>query len=304
MVLDEEGNGDGLIQRGERLSLGARITNVGEGDASGLLATIKNESGEDVYIRSGRRKLEGLKVGQSISTTFDLDVREGLRTQDVQLHLAVMDPERRVWTRSDISLPVFPLDFPPAEKASGFVVPSDGRITAFAGAHEETEAVATIESAAALPVLAHAGRWIRVRLAPGEDPLDTGWVKVGRTTHTEDVDKPSYVGITRLTGLQPPALTLSGELTSNLVTREDTLEIAGEVLYTDSSDGRRQLYVFVGDDKVFLMTSSEEEASAGAVPFSTSVELEEGANAITIVAREGGDDLTRRRVVVFRQSAR
>ena len=117
VVDDTQGNGDGLIQRGESISLAVRITNVGEGPAESLLASVKNESGESVYIRSGRKKLGELPVGQSAVAVFELEVREGLRTQDIQLQLSLLDQERSVWLQSPIALPAFPTDFP---AVSGF----------------------------------------------------------------------------------------------------------------------------------------------------------------------------------------
>ncbi|MEC9071333.1 MAG: MXAN_5808 family serine peptidase, partial [Myxococcota bacterium] len=160
VVVDPEGNGDSLVQRKETISLAVRVTNVGEGTAESVLASVKNESGESVYIRSGRKKLGEIPKGKSAVAVFQMEVREGLRSQDVQLELSVVDQERGSWLRSPLSLPAFPADFPAADKATGWVSPSDGTIQVHAGAHQDTPVIATMDSDVIVPLSGTAGHWL------------------------------------------------------------------------------------------------------------------------------------------------
>ena len=51
-----------LFSAGERVVVSVHVTNVGEGAAESTLMTIKNESGEAVYIEKGRHKGGGVEA--------------------------------------------------------------------------------------------------------------------------------------------------------------------------------------------------------------------------------------------------
>jgi len=87
---------------------------------------------------------------------------------------------------------------------------------------------------------------------------------------------------------EPPSISFS-----NLPHSTKSQEIALNGLVKDQN-GLELVSVFVGDDKVILLPSSNKE-----VPLSMNVKLNKGANLITVLARDK-DGLTSRESVVVR----
>ncbi len=317
-VLDPDGNGDGLVQLGEAMQVAVRVTNVGQGAAHEVLATLKNESGEEVFIESGRHRIGALAPGASATAVFELKVKDALKARAVQLALTVVDQELRTWTSDALSLTVFPKEFPAAVKAAGAVrvtgAPTasagpSGPVTAriHAGAHRESPVVGVAEPGARLEVRARAGEWLAVAWREGEDEL-RGWIPRDRTVEAAGDEVGGEAGEAAVIRAElqsrPPELALAEEATA-LVTGSAKVTLNGVARFGDGGgQGRRDVYIFRGEDKVFFESARSvgdgDAASREALAFEALIELEPGANEITVFAREGEDEVTRRRVTVYR----
>src|SRR5574337_450030 len=75
-------NGDGIVQRGEDLTLLLDVTNVGKGKALDAYGSIKNASTADVFIEKGRFKLGEMAPGETKTARFQLQVKKGYRPDD------------------------------------------------------------------------------------------------------------------------------------------------------------------------------------------------------------------------------
>ncbi|MGM0574841.1 MAG: MXAN_5808 family serine peptidase [Myxococcota bacterium] len=297
-VLDGESNGDGLIQRGEEVGLEVRVTNVGDGGADDVLVTVKNESGEAVFIEKGRHSAGALARGESTTARFRLKVRETLKSQDVQLKLAIVDQKIRTWSQDDLSLPVFPNEFPPAKPEEWLGRVGTGPLPVHAGAHRDTHMVAEVGDGAVVPVRARAGEWVKVALAGEDGALPEGWVPADRLQRLAE-GKADFGKVRTVLQHEPPLVELEPGVYENVVTEEDHVTVSGAARFTGDGRGRRYLYMFRNDDKVHFQAA----AAAGdeELPFSAEVSLEEGRNAITVVARHGDGDVTRETLIVFRR---
>ncbi|TNF29945.1 MAG: PDZ domain-containing protein, partial [Deltaproteobacteria bacterium] len=140
-VLDPEGNGDGLIERGETIHLAVRVKNVGPGRAHRVIASVKNESGQDVFITEGRQELGELDPEQTKVARFGLKVRETLKARMVHLKLTIYDQALKVWSTDDVSLRVFPEGFPARQAKRGVVVVGDAEVPVRSGAHRDAPEV-------------------------------------------------------------------------------------------------------------------------------------------------------------------
>jgi carboxyl-terminal processing protease len=87
----------------------------------------------------------------------------------------------------------------------------------------------------------------------------------------------------------------------DLSTREATFELTGTARYASSERGRRYVYVFRGDDKVFFQAGAP-GAAARELAFETEIPLEPGRNVLSVIARQGERDVTRRSVVIYRDA--
>ena len=91
----------------------------------------------------------------------------------------------------------------------------------------------------------------------------------------------------------PPHLKVSA---ASLATREDQMSL--ELLATDENGGVQDMFVFVGNRKVFYKPNPAADPSE--MKLTLDVPLKPGVNVITVVARENADTSTRHRVVVRR----
>lgn len=297
-VIDAKGSGDGLVQRGERFDLVVDVTNVGEGDADDVLLTVKNESGEAVFIEEGRVRVGKLAAGASARGRFVLSVKPALKSQDVQLTLRVVDQGLREWTEDSLSLPVFPAEFPKGQPAKWLGEVVSGPVAVHAGAHRETDVVAQAGVGVRLPVVAVAGDWAGVALAAGDGQEATGWVPLA-SLERRDGAVAQYAGVTKVARHEPPALDIP-TIHQALVTGDATLDVAGTARFADSGHGRRYVYIYRGDDKVFFKAGGGDDGSRAALDFDAKIPLELGRNELVIVAREGEEDVTRHSFAVYR----
>jgi len=293
---DAEGNGDGLVQRGERITLTVHVTNVGKGAAEDTLMTIKNESGEAVYIETGRHKGGALQPGETHAATFVLKVRESLTSQDVQLKVGLADLALRTWARHDLTLPVFPAAYPVAEKASFTGSVTGGAVQVHNGPHPDTAPLVTLGRGSVVPVVARAGDWLQVSLDDGDEgrPAWLGWAPAqGLQVSTAE---PKRDAITHLFAHEPPEIELDEAVMTTLNTDSQTWSLSGVARFAGAGQERRHVVVFRGDDKVFFRSGTGADLS-----FSTSIKLVPGRNVVRILVREGEDDVTGRTVIVYRR---
>lgn len=309
-VDDTSGNGDGLIQRGESVEMVVDITNVGTGTSAKTLATIKNESGEDVFIKTGRQRLGKLGVGETATARFDVKIKKTLKPRLINLRLTIIDQRLRTWSNDDLSVKVFPAELPKAAKAGGLATVSAGGAPIRAGAHVDMPVVATAVAASKLKVVAKAGDWLQVQWrgpVPRKGPPNLGWVAAKRVS-TQPAAADVVTGEAAPTVHHaPPRLQIhgiaaqAGVKPSPLVTKSATWNLSGSAQFgAGSGSGRRYVYVFRGADKVFFK-SADPLGAKDVVDFATTVGLKPGSNALSIVAREGDGDLTLRKVIVYRQ---
>ncbi|MDP6944037.1 MAG: hypothetical protein QF464_07810, partial [Myxococcota bacterium] len=300
-LTDLEGNGDGLIQRGERIALSVHVTNVGEGAAEDTLMTIKNESGESVYIEQGRHKGGAIAPGQTHTATFVLKVRETLTSQDVQLKVGLADQALRTWARDDLSLPVFPAAYPVAEAADARGAIEGGPVQAHNGPHRDAAPIAILGRGTVVPIVARAGDWVQVRLAEA-DTTRAEWLGWAPARALKTTDKPvKCEPITRAYEYEPPAIDLEASSLSSLHTDAKTWTLSGTARFAGAGRDRRHVVAFRGNDKVFFRSAQAEPDARGDLAFSTEIALNPGRNVIRILAREGQDDVTGRTVIVYRR---
>jgi carboxyl-terminal processing protease len=301
-ISDRDGNGDGLIQRGERVVVSVHVTNVGEGAAESTLMTIKNESGEAVYIEKGRHKGGGLKPGETHTARFVLKVKESLTSQDIQLKVGMADLKLRTWIRDDLTLPVFPAAYPIAEPITQTVAVSGGAVQVHSGPHRDTQPIAILSRDTVLQSVAKAGGWLQVALMPDTDAAEarwTGWVSANNVTVSTGALKHDTV--TRLYNHEPPTVEFEATALETLHTSAKTWSLNGSARFAGSGEDRRYVVIFREDDKVFFQSARPDTGERSKLAFSAEIPLKKGRNIIRVVAREGEDDVTGRTVIVYRR---
>ncbi|MCC6622556.1 MAG: PDZ domain-containing protein [Deltaproteobacteria bacterium] len=302
------GNGDGLIQRGEKVTLAVWVTNLGRGPAEALLATLKNQAGPDVYLSLGRREPGRLEPGQTVEVTFELEVLPTLESRVVELELGLSDMkapgQSSEATTATLALPVHPDGMPRREPAGGLIALGTAATLIHGGAHREALPVAEALPSSVLDVRGRAGDWLEVTWSePGSAHADkdaprlrTGWVALerGRLASEGAATADAVVPVVQV---RPPVVTFEEVPTT---TSEPEVVLTGEASFGGRAAARRMVYVFRGRQKIWFGAADAKATARDALPFKVAVPLEPGRNEVVVYAREGDARPTRTSFIIHR----
>ena len=281
---DGGGNGDGMLQRGERATIYLTVKNVGIGRSYNTQANLANRSGDGILLRKGRYDISDMMPGDVRSVAFTFDVQQQLKDDEVVLSLSVGDRDLREFASEKIKIPIAkPVKVPNAE--ANVTTNKDAQL--FADAHGGGDAFGKISSGTALRQVGRVGNFAKITLSPGRFAfVRTDTLSDGGTPN----DEPAY---TVVYGHAPPTLKVKA---AAMATRGDTMKISVE-----ASDTERLLdmYVFVGSRKLYYQ-SNRNGSDPRSATFDFDAPLSPGVNLITVVARESPTTTTRRVVVVRR----
>src|SRR5690606_14419998 len=147
------GNGDGLLQVGERVRLRVWVQNSGSGDAQDARVQLRNGSGDAVFLHEGRGKIGALKIGKHDFVDLDFEVQKP--TREVDLQLTVSDNKIGEFVTEEIVFPISkPLKFDSTKQ--GAVV--SGNIDLYAAPDGKAPRIATVAGGQRFTALGKIGR--------------------------------------------------------------------------------------------------------------------------------------------------
>jgi len=291
-VVDATGDGDGLPDPGEKLTLAVDVKNVGAGASSDVTyASIKNKGNEKIFIEKGRHKLGELAPGATGSGTFELELKKGYAEKTVPLQLLIFDEKLEEIVVERLEIPVDGAQRV-AEPATGFFrVAKDGLVRAAPLGDAPT--LAAVKKGAVLPVEARIGSWARVQWGKGR----TGFVELSPEEKLAAKARAVFAGIEGTMWKTPPRITLDADTSKGgAAVTADHFQLSGTV----EDPELRDVYVFVNDQKVFFAPGA---GANGKLRFDTRFPLKEGTNHVVVVAREGDELTSRRTFTVLRRKA-
>jgi carboxyl-terminal processing protease len=123
-VLDPDGNGDGLIQAGEKIQLELSVHNMGNGKSFDAKALLKNESGKDLFLEAGggRIKFDQIEKGATKTGAFRFHVREDSSRTELPVELTIWDATMSASEVAYLQMPVHPRRAKPAAVKTGLKV--------------------------------------------------------------------------------------------------------------------------------------------------------------------------------------
>ncbi len=285
---ESEGNANGRTETGETIVLNVKLKNSGKGVSKKTVVSLKNLSGEDVFLEKGRFEFENFRPGETRIAPFRF--RQNGDSGETEFEFLVMNEDLREVNTHRITLPVY-------EDRAEFVsfdvktsvelldsVPISG------GAFSEAKTIAIAQGGSKLKAMGKSGSWIRVE---GENGL-SGWIDkktVETATYGTFPDKTQQTQISALVEVfeNPPSIQIS-ELP--LSTRKSIVVIEGSV--TDS-DLIESISVWREDDKIKLVTPQKSN-----VLISFPLSLEEEMNIFTIVAKDKNGMTSRKNLAIRR----
>jgi carboxyl-terminal processing protease len=283
-IVDPEGNGDGLIQPGESVSLELTVYNLGVGKAFDVKALLKNDAGRDLYLEAGKGQisLKEIPAGQSRKQSFVFKVREDCAHDALPVEINIWDSALNATQVEELKIPVYKNDSTKAETILGSLevtTATDIR----GGADHGSPVVAKAKKGVRLWVDRKKGSWYRVL----GTTVPAGWI------HQEFVSKPllgqKAKGANDPKVFQPICLLtppkIQVEPLPPYLKQGESISIKGRVV--DEDQDIRDVVVWVNNEKVALFKPDPAASNQRNLEFEQSVSLNPGPNMLSVVAREG-----------------
>ena len=296
IVDDLKGNKDGEVQRGESVRLFVRVRNSGKGQSIRTITSLKNLSGEGIFLRKGRFALGKLDSGKSKSASFTLDVRRSYTESTFKVELTVYDDGLREYTSEKLTFKVAKSKAAPA-RSKGFVRINAHKASFRAWAAAKAPVVGWGARGSVFRVLGKTGSWYRV-LAASFRPA---FIAAKDVTPGGAAGRGAFLPRWQVT---PPKLVLN---IPSYSTSDKRMKITGtitdETRVTDAFIFVRNPTAKVDGRKVFYISNLKGK-DPRRLNLSTSIPLWPGANYVSVHARENEDVQTSETVVIFRKKVK
>jgi carboxyl-terminal processing protease len=290
VVDDRAGNGDGRVQRGEKVSMYLKVKNVGAGPSYESQANISNLSGDGLLLHEGRFDISNMKPGDERRVTFSFDVSPELAEPEAVVALSVGDRELREFATEKVKIP--DRSAAHAQRARRRARRSVPEGALLRESPREQRALTRPTAARHRPCRSPRAPRASTRCAsraaasPGSR----------RDELVDGSGQPSLpLRFDALYVHTPPELNIQ---VAELATRAKSVKLRGRA---SSNDKLLDVYGFVGSRKFFYQPNRDSKDPRTA-DLDVEVPLKPGVNIIHIVARQSPDSTTRRMVVVRRDA--
>ncbi|MBC7792745.1 MAG: hypothetical protein H7Z43_03475 [Clostridia bacterium] len=287
------------------------VRNIGTGTSDEAVVSLKNQSGDVLFLERGRDKIEALKPGRGKSVELKFALRadplherakeargdddevELPRTDDaVDLRVSVWDSTYGETVSEQLHVPVHEARKAKVE-VKNLLLAGNDEVPVFAGADAQ------------MPLLGYAKAGLSIR----SDASFEGWYRVEMGTNAVGFIRDSDVKLfgakaasVKKTAVRPmmahsvPSIELE---VGSLATSTATMRFSG---YVRDEQALKDMFVFVNEKKVYYggLHDMKSENGVYKAPFDITVNLKSGSNTIAVVARESNDLVTRKIFGVYR----
>jgi carboxyl-terminal processing protease len=294
--LIDDGNGDGLVQSGEKYRLRVQLKNTGDGPTRAATVLLRNASGDNVELSKSRIELKDtpLAPGAIKEIEFPVTTRNGFDKDELSLELTAYDAQLDAQTTDKLVFKTRPSVA--GTKSSGNVT-AKSTATIRSGAADDAGVIGTAVKGATYPVLGTFGPYSKVKV----DAAGTiGFI----TTQNVSSGGSGTASYTAEWNSTPPAIALS---TKGLETTADTYKLSATI--TDETHVE-DVYIFVSnrnakiDSRKVFYKSNRSGADGKKLSIATDLPLWPGSNMITVVARTNAEVRSMKTMYVFRDPPR
>ncbi len=279
-----DGNGDNIFIENESVVLNVSIKNTGEGISEKTIVTLKNLTGDDIFLQDGRFEFENFKQGEIISAPFKFKVIKPINK--IEFDLQILDEVYREIRVSKITLenPVNNLKFNKFSKLAT-VLGDNTRI--FGSNFKESSVIAFIQKDSMIKAEGESGN--RIKVITNDNIM--GWIsKDDLRLHTKKITVNINQSVNQVFN-QPPLIHLSK---IPLSTDKSEITING---FVEDEDHLKNISVYKIDDKIKLIKPSNQK-----IPFSFSINLDDGMNIFNIIAKDSKDNISKKTFTIRKES--
>lgn len=294
--LVDEGNGDGLVQRGEKYKLQVSVKNTGQGATREASVLLRNATGDGVILGKSRYEFkDAIAPGQTKEIEFPLSTDATLKADELVLELVAYDGQLDAQASDKLKFRVSPSV--PGSPARGEITTKQA-VSLRSGAAPDASIVGSAAKGASYVALGEYGAYVKVK-------LNQGGSKVGflpkAALSTGGSGTSSYTPYWNST---PPTIALSAK---TLETNGTSYRLQGTV---SDETHVEDVYIFVANQgakvenrKVFYR-SNRGGKDPKAIQFTADLPLWPGSNMVTIVARESSEVRSVKTLYLFRDPPR
>ena len=278
--LGTKGNGNGIPEVNEIIGLKLKLKNIGNGVSEKSTLLLKNNVGEDLYLKKGRIKIEDIKPGEVKEGTFLFSINKPIKNLDLEFQ--ILDDIYREGVIKKIKLEIPNQPENNIKESRKYFANSDN--VPILGCHlDNNSIIAYAYKDSIFESLQSNDKWVKVTL----DDTSSGWINKKLLTlstnnsieNSEPKLQPVFQQSPKIALEQLPLLINNNEIT-----------LKGEI--TDA-DGVKLITVFLGEDKVLLKNFYTKKAV-----INSQINLNKGINYIYIFAKDINGLISKKTYVV------
>jgi len=304
------GNGDGLLQPGERVLFAFEVENDGVGKSEDTRAILRNLSGSQGLLEEGLFVVGPLAPGKRARGAFGVDVSDKADPAlPFELDVLVGDGQVRESVSDKLRLRIVPRpETATYEPLKNTARVGDEPVRLYAGAHASTGVVTHAAPGTHLTVVGKSGDWIAVRgpdmrrLWVPADLIELGEKGTGGIEREHLMVDPPRIAVAKM----PARVNTASASVAGTITHPAQVRDVMIVVYpSDPTKPARKAHYAANPD--FDPAAAPEPAPEGEDPgeqsfqFSADVDLAPGSNRISIVARDADKVERRHDVWVYRE---
>ena len=278
------GNGNGKPERNEEFSLVFDIKNVGQGISDKTVVTLKNLSGDSVFLERGRFEFSDFKPGTSDTAPFLFKILDK-NVKDIKFELTIVDEVFREVLTSKIDISGLQT-VGKFSKAYGSAIVIKDNTALLAGGFKSAAIIGLSNKKSEFILLGYNKDYAKVRLSKDKN----AWInKQGISLTNNKIDPAADIVVNDVFYSQPKISILNTPLTTN----EEEIVLSGIVMDNDKIEN---ISVFKGEDKIKLITPNKKNQS-----FTIKLQLDDGINVFNVIAKDS-QGLFSKQTVTIRKS--
>ncbi len=278
--LGTKGNGNGIPEVNEIIGLKLKLKNIGNGVSEKSTLLLKNNVGEDLYLKKGRIKIEDIKPGEVKEGTFLFSINKPIKNLDLEFQ--IVDDIYREGVIKTINLELANRPADNITESVKYLANSDN-IPIYGSPVDNNSVIAYASKDSLFESRQSNDKWVKVTL----DDTSSGWINKKLLTlstnnsieNSEPKLQPVFQQSPKIVLEQLPLLINNNEIT-----------LKGEI--TDA-DGVKLITVFLGEDKVLLKNFYTKKAA-----INSQINLNKGINYINIFAKDINGLISKKTYVV------
>jgi carboxyl-terminal processing protease len=299
--LIDDGNGDGLVQKGESMRLLMTFENTGTGKAHDVTAVLSNKSGgnlDGVVINKGRFQFDdGIKPGESKTVEFSFDTNGEFDRDELVLEMSVYDSVLSEAVTDKLKYPIHSRSAGP-KSAKGTVRVLRGDTPLREGASEDSTIVGFAKRGAVLGLTATQSGFYRVEIDEGRPAfVSADAVKKGGGRAHNKPFTPHWQVTPPTVALELPTLETSSDHYNLKGTATDDTHVEDVYIFVSNRDAK------IDNKKVFYKSNRSGKADKE-MKFESEIPLWPGSNFVTVVVRENDQVRSARYMYLHRDAAK